>query len=58
MSDPAKFAIPVPSKDPASKKPDQTDKEEGTSKLEVKKDEEKDGDELVLYFPKFKLEGY
>ncbi|KAJ3898257.1 armadillo-type protein [Lentinula edodes] len=46
MSDPAKFAIPVPSKDPASKKPDQTDKEEGTSKLEVKKDEEKDGDEL------------
>ncbi|KAJ3999594.1 armadillo-type protein [Lentinula boryana] len=46
MSDPAKFAIPVPSKDPKSKKPDQSDKEEGSSKLEDKKDEEKEGDEL------------
>ncbi|KIK70142.1 hypothetical protein GYMLUDRAFT_34615 [Collybiopsis luxurians FD-317 M1] len=49
MSDPTKVAIPVPSKDPKAKKPEEADKEEGTSKLkkdEEKKDGEGEGDEL------------
>ncbi|KAE9388117.1 26S proteasome regulatory complex, non-ATPase subcomplex, Rpn1 subunit [Gymnopus androsaceus JB14] len=52
MSDPTKVAIAVPSKDPKAKKPEETDKEEGTSKKSEdkdKKDEDKpegEGDEL------------
>lgn len=47
MPEPTKLPIPVPSQDPKNKKPEEKPEDDVNGAAAKKKDEEKDGEELV-----------